>query len=103
MATQTGKFAPCLPAVSRTEQGRIFDSGVNCVRIGERWLEMPHTLELPGTRRAIVELVRGERLAGFRRSVVNKLIALALGHAIWGGSRFAGGCSRLMPCLTAVI
>src|SRR5919106_6444942 len=94
---------PCLPAVGRTEQGGIFNAGVDCVRIGERWLEMPDALELPGARRAVVELVRGERFAGFGRCVVDKLVAFALGHALRGGGRLAGRCAGLIPCLAAVI
>src|SRR5262249_7737353 len=35
--------------------------------------------------------------------IVNKLVALALGHAFRGGGRFAGGCSRLVPALATVI
>src|SRR5688500_836148 len=64
---------------------------------------MPHAFELPRVRCAVVPLVRGERLAGFGRRVVNKLIALALWRAVRGGGRFAGRCSGLVPCLAAVI
>src|SRR5207244_12094009 len=64
---------------------------------------MPDALDLPGVRRPVVPLVRGEGLAGFRRRVVNKLVALGLGHALWGGGRFARGCSGLVPGLAAVI
>ena len=64
---------------------------------------MPDALELPRVRRAVVPLVCGERFAGLRRCVVNEVVALALGHAVRGGGRFAGRCSRLMPGLAAVI
>src|SRR5215470_5932659 len=64
---------------------------------------MPDSFELPRVRRAIVPLVRGERLAGFSRRVVNKLVALALGHTLWGSCRFAGRCAGLVPGLAAVI
>src|SRR5215475_3242019 len=64
---------------------------------------MPDSFELPRVRRAIVPLVRGERLAGFGRRVVNKLVALALGHALWGSCGLAGRCAGLMPGLAAVI
>src|SRR5256886_11909584 len=47
------------------------------VRIGERRLEVPDALELPGMLRAVVELVRGEWLAGLRRRVVDEFVALA--------------------------
>ena len=103
VAAQTGKLLPRLPAVGRAEQGRVFDPGVNRVRIGQRRFEMPDALELPRVRRAVVPLVCGEGFAGFRRRVVNKLVALALGHAVRGGGRFAGGCSGLVPGLAAVI
>ena len=103
MAAQAGKLLPRLPAVGRAEQGGVFDAGVNGVRIGQRRFEMPDALELPGVRRAVVPLVRGEGFAGFRRRVVDELVALALGHAVRGGGRFAGRCSGLVPCLAAVI
>src|SRR6185436_1137120 len=50
VAAQSGKLLPRLPAVGRAEQGRVFNAGVDSVRIGERRLEMPHPLELPGMR-----------------------------------------------------
>ena len=66
-----------LAAVGRAEQGGVFDAGVDRVRIGQRRFEMPDALELPGMLRAVVPLVRGERLAGLGRSVVDELVALA--------------------------
>ena len=103
VAAQPGKLLPGLPAVGRAEQGGVFHAGVDGVRIGQRRLEMPDALELPRMLRAVVPLVRGERLAGFRRCVVDELVALALGHAVRRGGRFAGRCSGLMPGLAAVI
>src|SRR4029077_10618005 len=51
---------------------------------------------------AVVPLVRGKRLAGFRGSIVRKLVALALGLlGRLGGA--PGRRARLMPCLAAVI
>src|SRR5262245_32369657 len=64
---------------------------------------MPDPLELPRVRCAVVPLVRGKGFAGFRRRVVNKLVAFALGHTFRGGGRFAGRCSGLVPGLTTVI
>src|SRR6185503_1643931 len=64
---------------------------------------MPHSLELPRMRSAVVKLVRREWFAGFIRGVVNKLIALALRHAIGRGHRLAGWRSRLKPRLAAVV
>ena len=49
VAAQTATSAT-LPAVGRTEQGGVFDPGVDRIRIGERWLEMPDALELPWGR-----------------------------------------------------
>ena len=69
MAAQSGKLLPGLPAVGRAEQGGVFDAGVDRVRIGQRRLEMPDALELPGVRRAVVPLVR----AG--DAVVHELVA----------------------------
>src|SRR5438128_3905188 len=103
VAAQSGEFLPVLPAVGRAEQGGVFHAGVDRVRISQRRFQMPYALELPGLRRAVVPLVRGERLAGFRRRVVNKLVGLGLGHALWGGGRFARGCSGLVPGLATVI
>ena len=58
-----------LPAVGRAEQGGVFHPGVDGVRIGQRWFEMPDSLELPGVRRAVIPLVR----AG--DAVVHELVA----------------------------
>ena len=69
VAAQPGKLLPRLAAVGRAEQGGVFDAGVDRVRIGQRRLEMPDALELPGVRRAVVPLVR----AG--DAVVDELVA----------------------------
>ena len=92
VAAQAGKFLPGLAAVGGAEQRGVFHSGVNGVGIGERRLEMPDALELPGMLRAVVPLVRGERLAGFGRSVVDELVALAFGDLARAG--FARGRCR---------
>src|SRR5207244_6184658 len=68
-------------AVGRAEDGGVFHAGVNRVGIGKRRLQMPHPLELPGMLRAVVPLMRGERLAGFGRRVVGELVAVSLGRA----------------------
>src|ERR1035438_1380792 len=62
---------------------------------------MPHPLELPGMLRAVVELVRGERLAGFGRHVVDELVARAFRGTRRG--RFSGRCSGLVPGLPAIV
>src|SRR5207245_11113263 len=102
MAAQGGEFLPVLSAVGRAKDGGVFHAGVNRVGVGERRLQMPHALELPGMLRAVVPLMRGERLAGFGRRVVSELIAVALGRARWGG-RFSGRRSGLMPGFAAVV
>src|SRR3972149_9777622 len=94
---------PVLAAIGAAEQRGVFNTGVNRIRIGERRFQMPDALELPRVRRAVVPLVRGQGFAGFRRSVVNELVAFALGHAVRSGDRFAGRRSGLVPSLAAVI
>ena len=79
VAAQAGEFLPVLPAVGGAEHGGVFHAGVNRVGIGERGLEVPDPLEFPGMLRAVVPLVRGERLAGFGRRVVDELVAVAFG------------------------
>src|SRR5208283_3248460 len=87
VAAEAGKLLPVLPAVGSAEDGGVFDARVNRIRIGERWLQVPHPLELPGMLGAIVKLVGGEGLAGFRGSVVNELVARAGRHnaGLWQG------------------
>src|SRR5262249_19321084 len=65
--------------------------------IVQGWLEVPDTLELPGVLRAIVPLMRRQRLAGLRRNVVDKFVALTLGPSLGRGGRLAGRSARLMP------
>src|SRR5262249_11955622 len=60
---------------------------------------MPDALELPGMLRAVVPLVSGERLAGFRRGVVNELVAFALGPTALVGGEAASG---RLPSLAAI-
>src|SRR5271167_4514393 len=59
---------------------------------------MPDTLELPRMLRAVIPLMRGERLG---RGVIRELIAFALGRA--GRSGLAGRRSRLMPGFAAIV
>ena len=69
VAAQAGEFLPGLPAVGRAKQRGVFHAGVNRVGIGQRRLQMPDALELPGVRRAVIPLVR----AG--NAVVDELVA----------------------------
>src|SRR5207244_11121048 len=62
VAAQAWEFLPVLAAVGRAEDGGSFPAGVRRVGIGERRLQMPHALELPRMLRAVIPLMRGERL-----------------------------------------
>src|SRR5687768_3594479 len=57
VAAQAWELLPRLRPVGRSEQGGVFHAGVDGIGIGQRWFEMPDSLELPGVRRAIVPLV----------------------------------------------
>src|SRR6266851_5123805 len=61
---------------------------------------MPDALEDPGLLGAVVELVGHERLAGFRRVVVDELVAFARRHAAGRGRDSAAGG---IPGLASVI
>ena len=91
------------PPSVRAEQRGVFHAGIDRVRIGQRRFEMPDPLELPRMLRAVVPLVRGQRFAGFRRRVVDELVAFALGHAVRGRGRFARGRAGLVPGFAAVV
>ena len=95
------KLVPVLAAVGRAKQRRIFYAGVDRVRIGERRLQMPHALELPRMLRAVVPLVRGQRLARLRRRVVHEPVRQSRRRA-GSGNRLIGQ-SRLVPGLAAVV
>ena len=100
---QAGQLVPGLAAVGRAEERGVFDAGVDGVRVGQRRLEVPDAFELPRLLRAVVPLVRRERLAGLRRRVVDELVALALGHAFGRRGRLAGRRAGLVPGLAAVV
>ena len=69
MLAQPGQFLPVRAAVCGLEQRRILHAGVHRLRVRERRLQMPHPLELPRMRRAVVPLVR----AG--HALVSELVA----------------------------
>src|SRR5205809_3095869 len=64
---------------------------------------MPDSLAHPWFRRAVVELMGGERLARFSRIIVDKLITLADGHTLGCRRRLASRGTRLEPRLAAII
>src|SRR5438105_14057568 len=49
---------PALATVGGAEEGRVFGARVDGVRVGERRLEVPDSLELKGARRSVIPLVR---------------------------------------------
>src|SRR5438477_3209945 len=74
MAAQPGQFVPGLAAVGGAEDCSILNAGIDSLGIGERGLQVPDAFEFPRMLRPVVPLVRGERLATRRRSVVDKLV-----------------------------
>src|SRR5437016_7184396 len=58
MAAQSGEFLRILAAVGCLKQSGIFQACIDSVRISQRWFQMPHPLELPRMRSAVVPLVR---------------------------------------------
>src|SRR5215469_6531165 len=103
VAAKSRKLLPGLAPVFGTEDGRIFNASEDDVRFGERGFDVPDALELPGMLRAVVPLVRGERLAVFRGSVVDELVAFALRHPPRPRGGFARRRSWLDPRLATVI
>src|SRR5689334_1862256 len=103
VAAEAGEFLPGLAAVFRAENGGVFDACVNGVRLGERRLEVPDALKLPGMLRAVVKLMRGERRASFGGSVVDEFVAFAFRHAARAGDGLAWRRARLDPSFAAVI
>ena len=62
---QPFQLLPVLAAVGGLEQRRVLHAGVDHVGIGQRRLHVPHPLELPWMRRAVVPLVRaGDAFVG---------------------------------------
>src|SRR5260221_9077403 len=99
MAGRPGQLVPCAAAVGRAEKRGVFNAGVDGIGVGERRLQMPNAFEFPRVLRAVVPLVRGERFADGRGSVVDEFVALTLGHAAGGGGDPTPWC---LPGLAAV-
>ena len=55
---EAGELVPGVAAVGGLEEAGVFGSGVDGVGVGERGLEVPDALELPGVGRAVVPLMR---------------------------------------------
>jgi hypothetical protein len=97
MSAQSGELLPRLPAIPRAEQGGVLDPGVDRVRVGQRWFEMPDARELPGVRRAVVPLV-GPGDAVVHELVPHRLPRLApVAGALDQLPEPAGGLRRVQP------
>ena len=75
-AAQLRQLLPGRSAVARAEQGRVFHTGVDDIRIGQGGFQIPHPLELPGVMRSIVPLV-GAGVAVVFKLVANRFPSLA--------------------------
>src|SRR5947207_9876002 len=103
VTAQAAQFVPALPAVSGAEQRGIFHSGIDRVRIVERWLQVPHSFELPGMLCSVIPLVGGKGFAGFGRSVIHEFVAYSFRRALWSRSHFASwGLTRLAAIVGAL-
>src|SRR5258707_4676127 len=102
VSAQAGKFAPILAAVGGFEKSGVFHARVDEIRIGMGRVKVPDTLEFPGMLRAVVELMGGERRAGFLRIVVFEFVTFALGGSVRRFG-FAGRRAWLEPGFAAVI
>src|SRR5262249_89452 len=58
MSTQAGQFLPVLASVIGTEDGGVFDSGEDGLRVAQRRLQMPDAFEFPGMGCAVVPFMR---------------------------------------------
>src|SRR6266446_751697 len=101
-AAQYREFMPRFSAFSRFKQRGILHACVNVIGIIKRWFQMPDTLEFPRMLRAIIPLVSRERFPGFRRTVVNEVVTLALWHAV-RTFQLLGTAARCVPGFAAII
>ena len=93
---QPGKLLPRFTAVHGLEQRCVFHAGIDCVRIGQRWFEMPDAFELPRVLRAVVPLVRTHF------AFIDELVAFAFGRAI-GAGQLLGAAAGCLPGLAAIV
>src|SRR3954462_6133158 len=99
MSAQSRQFLPALPAILRFEQGRIFHSGVNMIRIRQGRLKMPDAFKFPRVLGAVVPRMGGERFPALRRNVVGELVALPFRHSVRCRRWLAWRKARLEPGL----
>src|SRR5947199_10662344 len=97
MPAQPGQLLPRLAPISRAKQSGIFHPCINRARISQRRLYMPHSLELPWMRRAVVPLMRA------RNAFVGELISYcfprlpAVTRALYQLPEPAGGLRCIQP------
>src|SRR5262249_18055326 len=103
VAAQAGQLVPGLARVGRAEERSVLDAGIDRLGVGERRLDVPDPLELPGPLRPVVMLVGRERLAGLLRDVVDELVALALRRPVRLGRGLARRRAGLVPRLPPVV
>src|SRR6267378_3853759 len=103
VAAQSRQFLPRLTAVARAEQSGILHPGINGIRIGQRWFEMPDAFEFPRMLRAVVPHMSCDRFTCFRRAVVDEFVALAFWHPVGSSDRLAGGRTWLEPAFATII
>src|SRR5579862_5612338 len=96
MGAEAWELGPRLARVRAFENGRVFDAGEDRVRVGERGLEVPDSLELPWMGGSVVPAV------GTGGSFIDELIAFTLGPSGFGHQLF-GRASRRIPSFAAII
>src|SRR5215813_851520 len=64
---------------------------------------MPDAFEFPGMLGSVVPLMCRKRFPGFRRRVVNELVAFTFRESIRSRHGFSRRCSGLVPGLTAIV
>jgi len=102
MAAQGSHLVPRFARVGRAEQRGVFHSGIDRVGLGQRGFNVPHPLELPRVLRAVVPLMRRDRLARFGRRVIDELVALAFWPAL-RGLELVGIAAGRDPSFAAVV
>src|SRR5438309_5984771 len=74
--SQCRQLVPALATIGGAEERRIFGTRVNGVRVAEGRLEVPDSLELEGTRRSVIPLMRA-RLAVVGEFALHRLPGFA--------------------------